>query len=67
MLLEREKKTSFWLLVHIKPERKQSSHFSNPKRFSLLAFLRVIVCTFSIARHFMFASVWFYELKCLVT
>ena len=25
------------------------------------------VCTFSVARHFMFASVWFCELKCLVT
>ena len=55
-------KTLFWLQLHIKPKRKQSSHLPNPKRLPL-RFSMSFVCTFSVARYFMFASAWFCELK----
>ena len=58
------RKTLLGLLVHIKPKRKQSSHFPNPKR----PFPGVSsVCALSITRYFMFVNVWLCKLKCLVT
>ena len=37
-----DEQTSYGLLLHVKPKRKQSLHLPDPKRFSLLAFLRDI-------------------------
>ena len=53
------RKILFWLLQHIKPKRKQSSHLPIPKRLPLLAFLRVI-CV-----HLLYCKT-FHVCKCVV-
>ena len=53
------RKTLFWLLLHIKPKMKQSSHLPNPKRLPLLAFFRVICA------HFLYWKT-FHVCKCVV-